>query len=107
MADRLAEQLNLEFEEAISYVETFMDIVLEALGRGDRIEIRGFGVFQIKEYQERKGRNPRSGAAVNVARRRTVKFKPGKALRDSVREAGFKELDAQRKKSRVKKKART
>ncbi len=104
MAEQIAEQLNLEYEEAISYVETFMDIVLEALGRGDRIEIRGFGVFQIKEYQERKGRNPRTGAAVRVARRRTVKFKPGKALRDRVREAGFKELGRKKKKPSARKK---
>lgn len=84
------------------YIEAFMDVVLDALGRGDRIEIRGFGVFQIREHQLRTARNPRSGAVVKVGRRRTVRFKTGKKLRDRVREAGFLEQARQKKSKRTK-----
>jgi len=91
LAVRFAEQMGMEPEEAVPYVETFMDVILDCLGRGERIEIRDFGVFQIQERNPRVARNPRTGVKVNVAVKRTVKFKTGKALLERVREAGFQE----------------
>lgn len=104
MATRFAEHMNIAPEDAMAYVETFMEVVWDALGQGDRIEIRGFGVFQIQERKARKARNPRSGTPVEVACHRTVRFKPGKRLRERVRDTGLKTSPG-RKPSRQKTKA--
>ena len=93
LAVRFAAQMGIEPEEAVPYVETFMDIILENLGKGDRIEIRDFGVFQIIERNARTARNPRTGVKVHVDNKRTVKFKTGKALLERVREAGFRQMN--------------
>ena len=69
-------------------VETVLNAVLEgvtaALAQGDRIELRGFGSFAVRERQARAGRNPRTGAAVAVAAKRVPLFKAAKELRQRV-----------------------
>ena len=69
-------------------VETIFNAVLEgvtaALAQGDRIELRGFGSFAVRERQARAGRNPRTGAAVEVAAKRVPIFKAAKELRQRV-----------------------
>ncbi len=69
-------------------VETIVSTVLgeieAALARGDRVELRGFGAFTVKERKARIGRNPRSGEAVAVPDKRLPFFKPGKRLRERV-----------------------
>lgn len=91
LATRFAEKMGIDPEKAVPYVEAFMDIILDSLGKGERIEIRDFGVFQILERNARTARNPRTGDTVKVKTKRTVKFKTGKALLDRVRDAGFRE----------------
>ena len=56
--------------------------VKEALLRGDRIELRGFGVFQVKDRKRGIGRNPKTGHEVEIPPGKTIRFKPGKALRN-------------------------
>ena len=63
-------------------VNTVFDEISDALARGDRVELRGFGAFSIKERPARTGRNPRTGATVHVAEKRVPFFKTGKDLRD-------------------------
>ncbi|MET1116020.1 MAG: integration host factor subunit beta [Comamonas sp.] len=65
-------------------VKTILDAVGDALVRGQRIEIRGFGSFSINHRLARMGRNPRSGEAVHIPQKRVPHFKPGKALREAV-----------------------
>ncbi len=65
-------------------VKTILDAIGDALGRGHRVEIRGFGSFSISHRQPRLGRNPRTGEAVQVPPKRVPHFKPGKALRQTV-----------------------
>jgi len=60
------------------------DSMVEALRRGDGIEIRGFGSFSIREYKEYEGRNPRTGETVHVKPKRLAFFKVGKELRERV-----------------------
>lgn len=79
-----AERTNLPPETVRPIIEAFFDAVVDSLATGERIEIRGFGVFQIQEKQSRKRRNPKSGETVVVAPTRTVKFKMGKKLRDKL-----------------------
>lgn len=69
-------------------VEQAVDLVLleiaTALEKGRRVELRGFGAFSVRERKARKGRNPRTGAAVKVKAKRVPFFKPGKELRMKV-----------------------
>ncbi len=65
-------------------VETVFDAVVGALKKGDKIEIRGFGSFRIRQRKPRVGRNPKTGAKVEVPAKRVPYFKPSKELRDLV-----------------------
>jgi len=63
-------------------VNVIFDEIVEALARGERVELRGFGAFTVKHRPAREGRNPRTGAAVSVAEKYVPFFKTGKELRD-------------------------
>ena len=74
----------LTHRDAEYAVKTILDAMGEALVRGHRIEIRGFGSFSINRRPPRMGRNPRSGESVQIPEKRVPHFKPGKALREAV-----------------------
>lgn len=85
----LVEELAARFgqltqRDAEAAVKTILDAVSDALVRGHRIEIRGFGSFSVNRRPPRMGRNPRSGEAVQIPEKRVPHFKPGKALREAV-----------------------
>lgn len=63
-------------------VTTIFDEISEALARGERVELRGFGAFSVKRRDARIGRNPRTGEAVHVAEKHIPFFKTGKLLRE-------------------------
>ncbi|MDC0148052.1 integration host factor subunit beta [Alphaproteobacteria bacterium] len=65
-----------------SIVNRLLDEIGDAMGRGDRVELRGFGAFSVKQRDARIGRNPRTGESVAVARKNVPFFKTGKDLRD-------------------------
>jgi len=65
-------------------VSTLFDAIIEALAEGRRVELRGFGAFSTRGRQARTGRNPRTGASVDVDAKRVPYFKPGKELRESL-----------------------
>jgi integration host factor subunit beta len=65
-------------------INTIFDSMRDALVDGDRIEIRGFGSFQVRERSSRTGRNPKTGVAVQIDRKRVPFFKVGKELRERV-----------------------
>src|ERR1700712_1451063 len=81
LAARFAQLTHRDTEFA---VKTILDAMSEALSRGHRIEIRGFGSFSINRRPPRVGRNPRSGEQVVIPEKLVPHFKPGKALRESV-----------------------
>jgi len=68
--------------KAVEAVEALLDAMKEAMKRGERIELRGFGVFQVKPRKKGIGRNPRTGREVRIPPGKTVRFKPGKNLRN-------------------------
>ena len=74
----------LTHRDAEYAVKTILDAVSDALVRGHRIEIRGFGSFSVNRRPPRMGRNPRSGESVAIPEKRVPHFKPGKALREAV-----------------------
>ena len=63
-------------------MNTVFEQIIEALARGDRVELRGFGAFSVKSRDARVGRNPRTGEAVEVEDKKVPFFKTGKLLRD-------------------------
>ena len=65
-------------------VETVFESIKEALARGEKIEIRGFGNFRLKQRRPRTARNPKTGEKVEVPSKRALHFKVGKALRDAL-----------------------
>lgn len=78
----LAEQSNISLDESTMVVNTFVDSMKNALLEGDRVEIRGFGSFKIKEYESYAGRNPRTGDKVEVRPKRLPFFRAGKELKE-------------------------
>jgi integration host factor subunit beta len=81
LASRFSQLTHRDAEYA---VKTILDAMGDALVRGHRIEIRGFGSFSINRRSPRMGRNPRSGESVAIPEKRVPHFKPGKALREAV-----------------------
>ena len=63
-------------------VDTVFEEIIEAMARGNRVELRGFGAFWVKKRDARNGRNPRTGEAVDVDQKHVPFFKTGKLLRD-------------------------
>ena len=82
----LAEQSDISMDEATLVVNTFFDCMKEALLQGDRVEIRGFGSFKIKEFGAYAGRNPRTGEKVEVQPKRLPFFRAGKELKEFLNE---------------------
>ena len=76
----------LTHRDAEFAVKAILDAMGEALVKGHRIEIRGFGSFSVNRRSPRIGRNPRSGESVMIPEKRVPHFKPGKALREQVDE---------------------
>ena len=82
---RLSERFpQLTLRDTEFAVKTILDAMSDALARGHRIEIRGFGSFSINRRPPRMGRNPRSGEQVVIPEKRVPHFKPGKSLREAV-----------------------
>jgi integration host factor subunit beta len=79
---------HLYMRDVEKIVSTFFDTITEALASGDRVELRGFGTFSVKERDARIGRNPRTGEKVDVAEKRLPFFKTGKGLRERLNEEG-------------------
>jgi integration host factor subunit beta len=84
LIDVVAEKTKLPRGRAELLVGQLFDCMVEALRRGEGIEIRGFGSFSIRTYREYQGRNPRTGEAVHVKPKRLAFFKVGKELRERV-----------------------
>lgn len=85
LISRLAEKNpHLYMRDIEKIVDTFFGEITNALVRGDRVELRGFGAFSIKHREARIGRNPRTGEKVAVAAKRLPFFKTGKALREQL-----------------------
>jgi len=66
--------------EVEAVVDSILGTIAEALSSNQRVDVRGFGSFVVKEKKERQGRNPRTGATITIAAKRDVGFRPGKEL---------------------------
>ena len=93
----VAEDASITKVKAIEAVEIVFDAMKAAMRRGERIELRGFGVFQVKARKKGIGRNPRTGREVRIPPGKTIRFKPGKSGTEMVlSQTGFKDAAAAR-----------
>ena len=83
LVQRISEQNPHLYQRDVEHiVNAILDAITEALARGDRVELRGFGAFSVKKRDARTGRNPRTGESVPVEEKHVPFFKTGKLLRD-------------------------
>ncbi len=86
LVDRIAEETGTKRIAVKMIVQSFLDEVINELGRGNRLEFRDFGVFETKERQPRIAQNPKTLERVHVPRKRTVKFKLGRLMKVKLQE---------------------
>lgn len=84
MIEKVAAKAELGKAEVAIAVDSVLDMIAEALRANERVDLRGFGSFVVKERKERQGRNPRTGEAITIAAKRDASFKPGKELTEKL-----------------------
>ncbi len=84
LAEKLFEELGLNKREAKELVETFFEQVRNALAEGAQVKLSGFGNFDLRDKNERPGRNPKTGEEIPISARRVVTFRPGQKLKARV-----------------------
>ena len=82
----IAEQAELSKKDSEKALKAFIDVVTDELKKGEKIQLVGFGTFEVIERAAREGRNPLTGEKMNIKASKAPKFKAGKALKDAVNE---------------------
>ena len=80
----VAEKAEISKKDSEKALKAFVDVVTEQLKAGDKVQLVGFGTFEVSERAAREGRNPQSGAVMKIAASKAPKFKAGKALKDMI-----------------------
>ena len=84
LVSAMAEKTGLSKKDAEAALKAFTDVVAEELKKGEKIQLVGFGTFEVSERAARTGRNPQTGAEITIPSSKSPKFKAGKALKDLV-----------------------
>ena len=84
LVEKVAREADMTKKDAEQLVEIIFDSIIETLNSGEKIELRGFGSFRVRERNSRRGRNPKTGAAVDIPAKRVAYFKPGKELKELI-----------------------
>lgn len=85
IVDAVAEKTGMTKKDALGAVDAVVDSIVDALQRGERVQLTGFGTFEIRQRRERMGKNPQSGEQIVIAACKVPAFKAGKALKDAVK----------------------
>ena len=80
----MAEQAGVSKKDAEKTLKAFTDVVAAELKKGEKVQLVGFGTFEVSERAAREGRNPQTGKTMKIAASKAPKFKAGKALKDSI-----------------------
>ena len=80
----VAEQADLSKKDAEKVLKAFVDVVTEEMKKGEKVQLVGFGTFEVSERAAREGRNPQTGKTMKIEACKAPKFKAGKALKDAV-----------------------
>lgn len=81
LAEALFEQLGLNKREAKEFVDLFFEEIRSSLEKGEQVKLSGFGNFELRDKNQRPGRNPKTGEEIPISARRVVTFRPGQKLR--------------------------
>ncbi len=84
LTEAMAEAADISKAAAARALDGMVEAVTEALKNGDQVSLIGFGTFSVRDRAARTGRNPQTGAAIDIAASKNPAFKPGKALKDAV-----------------------
>ncbi|MBL1378517.1 nucleoid-associated protein HU-beta [Zobellella iuensis] len=84
LIDKIADGADITKAAAGRALDAFVDAITESLKEGDQVSLVGFGTFAVRERAARTGRNPQTGAAIEIAAAKNPAFKAGKALKDAV-----------------------
>ena len=82
---KVAETTELTKKDAAKAVDAVLDAIADALKTGDKVQLSGFGIFEVRERAARKGRNPQTGNEIDIAATKVPAFKPAKALKELVK----------------------
>jgi DNA-binding protein HU-beta len=82
---KVAETTELSKKDITNVVEAVFDSIADALQNGDKVQLVGFGNFEVRERTARKGRNPQTGEEIDIPASKVPAFKPGKALKDGIK----------------------
>lgn len=85
LVNSVAEATQLSKKDAQKAVDVVFDTITESLKNGDKVQLIGFGNFEVRERSARKGRNPQTGEEIDIPASKVPAFKPGKALKDAVK----------------------
>jgi len=85
LIDMVAKKASLTNKASRDAVQAMLDGVRDALKRGEKVVVTGFGTFSVRSRAARKGRNPQTGATINISARKTPGFTAGKALKKAIR----------------------
>jgi integration host factor subunit beta len=89
LIDELFNQIKpLSLSDSELAVKTIFEAIADALAKGHRVEVRGFGSFSVNRRAPRLGRNPKSGETVQIPEKKALHFKPGKSLREAIETLG-------------------
>ena len=84
LVSAIAEKTELKKVEAEKAVKAFVDVVTEELKKGGKVQLVGFGTFEVSKRAEREGRNPQTKKTIKIPASNAAKFKAGKALKDAI-----------------------
>ena len=84
LIEKISEETGLSKKDAENAVKAFVDVVTAELKKGGKVQLVGFGTFEVSERAAREGRNPQTGAPMKIAASKAPKFSAGKALKDAV-----------------------
>lgn len=84
LVDEVSRNSDLSKKDAEVIVQTVLDSIVDSLKAGEKVELRGFGSFRLRERSSRQGRNPKTGDRVFVPAKRVPYFKPGKELKELI-----------------------
>ncbi|HCS93224.1 MAG: HU family DNA-binding protein [Bavariicoccus seileri] len=85
LVEQVSEKTGLTKKDVTTTVDALFEVIQESLKKGEKVQVVGFGNFEVRERAARKGRNPQTGEEIQIAASKVPAFKPGKALKDAVK----------------------
>ncbi len=85
LVDRVAEKAGMSKKDSEAAVKAVLESITDGLVKGDKVQLVGFGTFEVRSRKEREGRNPATGEKIKIKALKVPAFKPGKALKEKVK----------------------